>query len=695
MNCIWLNKEKYPQYQKSYQTLFCDKTKYNFCVAEFKKNYTFEKNISKIKTTVCADTKYELNINGDFVGSGPVYRGGDYGFKSAPSYTYSDFYELPVTGTTLNFYAAVRLLPHAPAESSLGFGRFALDAEIVFTDGTHIGISADSSWLSRKNAHYLGINKFDYAADTDEWAYSDLVPPFPELRPSPLAHAATEKIISENPMQYVIGAGEKSDFTVMFDKIYSAYAYIDISAGGHYDISINFFEIPDKITDTEHIHSEKSITHKSLLMRSMGGYTVHIENLSTFPITVNECSLIYEHYPIIQNGNFECSNEVLNKIYEVGKHTLAICRQSIELDSPIHTEPLGCTGDYFIESLINYFTFGDTALTRLDIIRTADYLRSTGGIMFHTTYSLIYIQMIYDYYMFSADRRLLSEVCDVIKLLIKVFDGYIGDTGLIENPPNFMFADWIFADGYSMHHPPKALGQTILNAFYFKALLTAAEIFEILGDNDAGICRKHAESLHIAFNKHLYDKKRGLYFDGLNTPSIENKWLPKNPEKRYYSMHSNTLAVLYGLCPASECERIMTAVLNDASLITVQPYFMHFVLEAIYKSGLFDRYGLQQILRYRDIVNECGKGLKEGWIDMPGYGYDYSHAWGATPTYQLPSKLLGFKMIEPGFKKISLSPKLFGLEYANISIPTPYGYIKCEMNKNEIKLDVPNEIQVE
>ncbi len=44
------------------------------------------------------------------------------------------------------------------------------------------------------------------------------------------------------------------------------------------------------------------------------------------------------------------SDQDLNEIYELGKHTLKICRQTIELDSPMHQENLGCIGDYMISA---------------------------------------------------------------------------------------------------------------------------------------------------------------------------------------------------------------------------------------------------------------------------------------------------------------------------------------------------------
>ena len=86
-------------------------------------------------------------------------------------------------------------------------------------------------------------------------------------------------------------------------------------------------------------------------------------------------SLSYARYPVDaeNEGYFRCSDEMLNRICEVGKFTLEMCRQSLHLDSPLHQETLGCTGDYAIEALMTRAAFGDMRLTRLDLLRTADY----------------------------------------------------------------------------------------------------------------------------------------------------------------------------------------------------------------------------------------------------------------------------------------------------------------------------------
>ena len=129
----------------------------------------------------------------------------------------------------------------------------------------------------------------------------------------------------------------------------------------------------------------------------------------------------------------------------------------------------------------------------------------------------------------------------------------------------------------------------------------------------------------------------------------------------------------------------------DSDMQEVQPYFMHYVLEAMEKCGLFEKRGLGILRKWIPLAEECPRGLKEGWIaPQADYGFDYSHAWGGTPAWQLPVRLLGFKMLEPGFAKISLSPRLCGLEWFDISMPTPKGMLRCRLEKGKPpQVDLP------
>ena len=88
--------------------------------------------------------------------------------------------------------------------------------------------------------------------------------------------------------------------------------------------------------------------------------------------------------------------------------------------------------------------------------------------------------------------------------------------------------------------------------------------------------------------------------------------------------------------------------------------------------------------------------MLEGWIKPGGsYSFDHSHAWGGTPAYQLPCRLMGFEMLEPGFRKIALHPDAMGLDWAEIVMPTPFGPLTVAIRDGGAEIEAPDEIEIE
>jgi len=136
--------------------------------------------------------------------------------------------------------------------------------------------------------------------------------------------------------------------------------------------------------------------------------------------------------------------------------------------------------------------------------------------------------------------------------------------------------------------------------------------------------------------------------------------------------------------------------MRDEWPCSYQPYFAHFMFEAIYKAGLRNEFTLELLDRWKTPIKECDKGLVEGFISPnENYTFDHSHAWGGTPLYSLPKALCGFEVLEPKMKKIKLSPSLIGLESARVEIPTPFGDIIVEQQKGkDTKITYPDEITI-
>lgn len=700
-NWIWLDEKIYPDCQNSFYTMFCQDKSMQYTVAEFQKTYEFDKEIKTVTISAAADVKYILYANGKYIATGMVCRGGDYAFKGVMPYVYYDTYIIEDCGKTLDLFAKVQLLPIVETEVSSGHGGFCLEAEITFADGSKKIVNTDETWLSRRDNTSFSGSRYFYEKKKDVFVPAVVTPNIWTLKKSPIEPLCEEKIYPEFYMTHPVAPHSELNVTVYFDKVYSCFPAFKVKAKGEFEIRMNYFEYAEPRTWYDVITGNCDIEHRCHKMQSVGGIRFEIVNKSDYPVTLEDVHIYFVHYPVTMQGSFECNDPTLNKIYEIGAHTLKICLQTLELDSPRHQENLGCTGDYFLETIFNSYTFGKLDVSRFDITRTADLMRVTDARMYHTAYSLIWVQMILYYYNVTGDINLVHEVKDMLLRLMERFDSYTGENNLIEKPYDFMFIDWIFHDGHSMHHPPKALGQGPMNAFYYKALTDGAQICNILGDFEtASLYSERAKKVRNAFNELLFDQERALYIAGLGTAQELpddgefDDLMPQNVDKKYFGMHTNALAVLYGICPLELEKDIMTKVMEDETLITVQPYFMHFVLEALYKAGLYEKYGLKTLYRWKRLIDICPKAMREGWIDMPGYGYDFSHAWGCTPTYQLPSKILGLEILEPKFKKISVKPDLFGLEFANIKVPTPYGAIEACITKDKAEINAPEEIEV-
>lgn len=682
---IWLDGAVYPEYQLADYSGHFEVRTHRYAVAEFSRRYAFEKKIVSAALRFSGDTEFQLFLNGECIAAGPVSVGGDFLFNDFPRPThYASRLTLVPDCSALDFFARVKLGPVGINEYSQGHGGFMLTCELTFEDGTRDVLCTDETWLARRSGAFCEPWRYDGTIAPEAWLPAVVTPNRWHSITAPIP-LRTEALLSpEGSGVLTVPAGETAEAVFLFDKIHAGFLSVAAEADGPVECTVHCFET-DEDGSCECLSFAASDDYRGLQLHSAGGLRVRAHNGANAP-AVLRFALIATHYPAPGCARTVTSDAGLNRILDVCAHTLKYCRQMIHLDSPRHSEPLACTGDYYIEMLMTAFSYGDQRLSLFDVRRTAELLRFHDGRMFHTSYSLIWVLMLEDAYMLTGDASLLSECEDALLLLLRRFHSYLGKNGLLETPPDYMFVDWIYIDGISLHHPPKALGQSCLNMFYYGALCAAARIFSAL--NEPALreeCLRRAAALKTAVNALLYDPGKALYFEGLNTPTPDallGQWMPQNVSKRYYRCHANILAACFGVCDVQRGRTLLRRVLSDASLGDCQPYFKHFLLEAIYRCGLREECTLSVLDAWRKPVDDCPRGLAEGFIKPePTYSFDHSHAWGGTPLYALPKALTGLEILEPGFARVRLCPRLLGLERARVEIPTPHGQIVCEMEQ--------------
>jgi len=294
-------------------------------------------------------------------------------------------------------------------------------------------------------------------------------------------------------------------------------------------------------------------------------------------------------------------DEKLNRIWKVSRWAVQICLQTHHLDSPNHQEPICDPGDYVIEAMVNNYAFAQPWLTRQDVRKFAWLLKDENYQNFHTSYSIGWLQMLMDYYDYTGDKTLVEEMAPYVHELLDTYAWWRGKNGIIAEAPNYMFMDWVDIAGFGCHHPPAVIGHGYLTAFYYHGLEMAARVAALRGETAR--VQKYTQLRHeiaAAFNRELWNDAKGLYRDGkpFQTSVKPHQWMPTDKDIETFTLHVNLLAVLYDLAPKQRQPAIVEGVMAEKPLNT-QPWFMHWVFQAIDHAGLFDKCGTQQIRRWR------------------------------------------------------------------------------------------------
>jgi hypothetical protein len=145
-----------------------------------------------------------------------------------------------------------------------------------------------------------------------------------------------------------------------------------------------------------------------------------------------------------------------------------------------------------------------------------------------------------------------------------------------------------------------------------------------------------------------------------------------------YSQHANTMALLVDAGPANEARELMQRILSDTTLTQATYYFGFYVLEALARVGLGDRY-LERLAPWRSML---ALGLTTT-PEQPEPTRSDSHAWSAHPNFGLLATVLGVRPAAPGFREVRIAPHLGPLGRAAGRLPHPDGDIAVELVRGD------------
>lgn len=403
------------------------------------------------------------------------------------------------------------------------------------------------------------------------------------------------------------------------------------------------------------------------------------------PVVLEYIRVNQTTYPVQQLATFECSDSLLNEIWKIGAYTTQLCMEDTFIDCPWR-ERAQWWGDARIEARAAYYAFNDTQLLAQGLRQLARSQTREGWIagMYPAgeekllpDYSLLWIFSLLDYYAFSDDVTLLKDLYPNVKRLLEWFKQFEGEFGLLTDVPGWLFIDWAELE--------KEGQSTALNCLYYQGLQVAGVIATVAGHpEEASEYVETSHRLKRSINKYLYSPIRGLYADARKDGHLVEK----------YSRQTNILAALFDIPDHYRKSTIYRQALNGSLPEIITPYFMSFMLEALYAGEKHDE--ALSIIR-----KKWGAMVKAGatafWEQFSEEA-SLCHGWSACPTRDLLAEYVGIKPVL-GAHRFAVTPHTGGMRWARGSINTRTGRLAVEWrvvrNSLTINVEVPEDLRVD
>lgn len=408
----------------------------------------------------------------------------------------------------------------------------------------------------------------------------------------------------------------------------------------------------------------------------------YVNMVTSGDIKVDSVSMLYEHAGLKERGSFRCSDEEVNRIYDVSKYTFGLNTREFFIDG-IKRDRWVWSGDAYQSYLMNYYLYFDSPT----VARTMLALRGKDPVTSHINtimdYTFYWFLGIYDYYLYTGDQSFIRQFYPRMQTMMEYCLGRRNKDGLMEGlPGDWIFIDW--ADGLS-----KTGAVSFEQLLLCRSLETMGLCADIAGEKgDADRYHQYAAML----KKQLFD----LYWNDQQQALVHSRVNGKQTAN--VTRYANMFAIFYDYFTQQQKESVKHAVLlNDSIQRITTPYMRFYELEALCAMGE-QSYVLKEMKDYWGGMLKLGatsfweeyNPAKHGVEHFAMYGRPFGkslcHAWGASPLYLLGKYYLGVKPTSPGYATYTVQPALGGLKWIEGKVPTPQGDIAVYCSTEEIKV---------
>lgn len=380
-------------------------------------------------------------------------------------------------------------------------------------------------------------------------------------------------------------------------------------------------------------------------------------------------------------GSFECDDELLNRIWQVGAYTVQLNMGEFIWDG-VKRDRLVWIGDMHPEvSTVNAVFGADDSIERsLDFVKKGTPPdKWMNGI---ATYSIWWIIIQYDNFMHTGDIKYLSGQREYIEMLCRHIFEWIDDGMKINEFEGFV--DWSSKDTESEEDGRKSV--------FCMGLDIASRIFKIFEDTVLEEkCRKYCTDLQndkcsINVNKRVAALN---ILAGRNTDYETELLKGDSPEDLSCFMGYYILLAKAKLGQVDDTINIIKEYWGGMLKMGATTFWEDFDIKWMENSCRIDEITAEG---KNDIHGDFGRYCYKQ------FRHSLCHGWASGPTAYLSQYVLGVRIAEPGCKKVIIQPHLGDLKWVKGKYPTPFGAITIEHKSQDgkviTKYSAPEEIEV-
>ena len=385
----------------------------------------------------------------------------------------------------------------------------------------------------------------------------------------------------------------------------------------------------------------------------------------------------YEYLPLEYKGSFHCSEEIINKVWDVAAYTFHLNSREFFLDG-IKRDRWVWSADAYQSLFVNRYLFFDKEIEKRTLIALGGKQPFKVHINTIMDYSFFWIISLYEYYKTYGDKDFLEQIQDQMKAVMDFCLKRRDEDGFMRGKPG----DWVFIDWAPMDKTGALCGEQILFA---KAMECYAAICAVIGRDDRGLGGE-AEKLRKQIFEKFYDTEKKVFIDSYESG------------KRNVTRQSNILAYLFLGCDDTVKKDIYErVVLNDEVPQITTPYFKFYENQVHCKAGntnlleksIREYYGSMLATGATTLYEEYDPTMT-GVEHYAMYGNPFEkslcHAWSASPIYLLGNFRLGVENTGIAYDTFDVRPNPGDLKGFHGKVPVPGGTVSVSVDQEEIRV---------